>query len=210
MFILDIETKGDKHLLETFLENIQAPKTYKDPEKIEEYIEKKKLEAAKEMAVDPDFCEIICIGVKEMGKKPVVFRDIESFTKWLVEPKKDKTGQQYDHLHQKMITFNGSAFDCVVLIKAAIKAGLKDFPYAHFRMAMDKYKGKQMHIDLMQELSMVWGNYKSLDKYMQIYLGTKKKPIDFETATDDEIIEHNLVDLESTELLYKKFEPLFV
>ena len=49
-------------------------------------------------------------------------------------------------------------------------------------------------------------DYKSLDELLQIYLGISKKPIDFETASEEEIKEHCLEDILNTELLYNKFK----
>lgn len=155
------------------------------------------------MATDPDYCEIITIGVKEAGK-PGIQMNLEEFAAWLKI--KDENGAT--KLNQKMITFNGKQFDIPVIIRAGLKAGI-DLPYMELKNMTDKYKA-QNHIDLMQELSVGYANYKSLDKYAQIYLGVSKKPIDFATATDDEIKAHNLEDLDLTAQLFNKFRPLFV
>jgi len=53
-----------------------------------------------------------------------------------------------------------------------------------------------------------YGQYKSLDELLQIYLGISKKPIDFEKATEKEIKEHCLEDLINTEKLYNKFNKI--
>lgn len=206
MYILDIETRGDKKLLEVFLENITAPKTYKDPDKIAEYIESKKLDATKAMAVDPDYNEIICIGVKE-GKKPGVLMSLQEYATWLKTAVVLPDGAKVENIYQKMITFNGKQFDLPVIIRAGIKAGI-DLPYKQLMQLCDKYRAMN-HIDLMEKLAVGYGNYKSLDKYLQIYLGISKKPIDFAVATEAEIREHCLEDLENTAKLFNKFSPLF-
>lgn len=207
-YILDIETRGDKRLLEVFLDNIQAPKTYKDPDKIEAYIQEKREDAAKQMATDPDFCEIICIGIKEEGK-PAVLMSLQEYAAWLNQTYiAENGGAQVKNLYRKMITFNGKQFDIPIILRAAIKQGVQ-IPFLELLVQCDKYKAKN-HIDLMQELSVGYNNYKSLDKYLQIYLGIAKKPIDFNVATEQDIREHCLEDLENTEKLFNKFRPFFV
>ncbi len=207
MYVLDIETRGDKRLLETYLDNIQAPKNIKDPDKIEAYIVKAKEEANKGMATDADYCEIICIGVKEAGK-PGVQMNIQEFATWLASDYDAGHGATGKNIFRKMITFNGKQFDIPVIIRAGIKAGIQ-MPYQLLVNMCDKYKAKN-HIDLMQELSVGYGNYKSLDKYAQIYLEAKKESIDFNTASEEEIRKHNLEDLELTAKLFNKFRPLFI
>jgi uncharacterized protein YprB with RNaseH-like and TPR domain len=207
MYILDIETRGDKKLLEVYIENITAPKTYKDPDKIAEYIENKKLEASKGMAVDPDFNEIICIGIKEAGK-PGVLMTLQEYATWLKQSVPTTEGSaKIQNLFRKTITFNGKQFDIPVILRNGIKQGI-DLPYFDLMQQCDKYKAKN-HIDLMQELSIGYGNYKSLDKYLQIYLGIKKTEIDFNTASESEIRTHCLEDLENTAKIYNLFAPLF-
>ena len=70
---------------------------------------------------------------------------------------------------------------------------------------MTKRYQTEWHIDLM-EILCDYGKWKSLDELLQIYLGISKKPIDFETATEEEIKEHCLEDLKNTEKLYNKFK----
>lgn len=206
MYILDLESRGDKRLTEMFLSNITVPKSYKDEEKIQEYIRKKEEDAAKEMACDPDLNEIICIGIKEQGK-PGVLMSLEEYAAWL-KASVIIGEAKVQNIHQKMITFNGKQFDIPTIIRSGIKNNI-DLPYMELAMQCDKYKAKN-HIDLMQELSIGYNNYKSLDMYLQIYLGISKKPVDFKTATDEEIKEHCLEDIENTAKLFNKFVDLFV
>lgn len=208
-FCMDCETRPDPALEDIFLDGLKAPGNIKNPEKIEAALDKKLDAAHKEMAVDTDLCQIICIGVKVLGEEPMLM-NLREFTDWYNKEWKDEEGYKYRNSHRKMISFNGQNFDCVVMIKAAIKEGISDFPFADFRIMMDKYKGKSKHLDLMNEIGMVYGKNKSLDKYLQIYLGIKKTPIDFATASEEEVRQHNIEDLRNTELLYEKFKPLFV
>jgi predicted PolB exonuclease-like 3'-5' exonuclease len=189
-YILDIESKPQEDLVEMFIENIKIPKTYKDKEKIKAYIEEKKSELRKQMSVDPDYADIICIGLKEIGGESKLY-NIED----LVPILKEKP---------ILITFNGKGFDIPLLIKAGIKRGL-DFPYQDLRLMLKRYS-TDLHTDLMELICDK--DYKSLDTLLQIYLGIKKTPIDFGAATEEEIKTHCLEDLENTEKLYNKFKKL--
>jgi hypothetical protein len=53
-----------------------------------------------------------------------------------------------------------------------------------------------------------FGKWKGLDELSKIYLGKGEKPIDFATATEEEIKAHNLECLETTENLFNFFKPL--
>ena len=163
------------------------------------------------MAVDTDLNEIICIGIKVVGEDPIICADLKSFVEWYNEEVKmseTDIGRRTNGMRM-MVTFNGCGFDIPVLIKQAIKQGIDDFPYQDFIKKMDKYKGKASHIDLMNEIGMVWGKNKSLDTYLQIYLGISKKEIDFATADVPEIVEHCIEDIENTEKLFMKFKKLW-
>lgn len=208
-FFLDIETRGDKRLEDIFFEGLKAPANIKDEDKIEAALEKKREAAGKDMAVDADFNEIICIGVKVVDEPPVIFKTLREFVDWYNAEPKDETGAKRSNRHRMMVTFNGNGFDLPVLIKQAIKQDMQDFPYTDFIQKMDRYKGRATHIDLMNEVAMVWGKNKSLDKYLQIYLGISKTEIDFATASDEEIISHCREDIENTEKLFKKFSRLW-
>lgn len=187
MLILDIETRCDKSLLPIYTENIKAPKNIKDPEKIKANIEAKKAEAIQRLAVDQDYSVIACIGIKEDDEKP---RLVELEELLEIIPK------------HTIVTFNGKAFDIPVILKSAIKKGLKiqmNFATYTKRWSTDN------HIDLMEQIACN-GDYKSLDVYLQIYLGIKKTPIDFDTCTQKELEEHCLEDIENTYKLYQLFK----
>jgi len=214
--IVDIESRPDPKLVSLFTESIKADSRLKDPVKIAEDIREKTEEAQKLMALDADYNTIVCVGVKEIGKPGIIYT-LKEYADWLALPlnPEDKQWKERSvstmNASRKMITFNGKNFDIPTIIKCGIREGL-DLPYATFIKAMDKYRGDN-HIDLAEKLSMVFGKYKSLDQYLKIYLGIKKETDGddfFRNATDEQIKEHCLQDLEFTEQLYKKFEPLFV
>jgi predicted PolB exonuclease-like 3'-5' exonuclease len=175
---MDIETRGDKRLLEIY----EAM-----PGKLED--------TQKGMATDPDFCEIICIGIKEQGKEPRNYT-LEEYAEWIP-----------NHIEDTLITYNGKQFDLPVIIRCGIKAGLK-LPYRELKFLCEKYRATK-HIDLMQELNVGWRKYKSLNTLIQIYLGISKTPVDFKTASDEEIKVHCLEDLANTAKVFNKFKVLF-
>ena len=194
-FVIDIETKPDKNLVKLFNENITAPKNLKDPEKIKLAIEKKQEESVKAMSVDTDFADIFCIGVKEVGGDSKIM-SIEEFADLINK-------EEYVYL----ITFNGAKFDIPLIIKNGIKKGL-DMPYKALKESTNRFgKGNIKNIDLMEVLG-EYGKYKSLDTYLQIYLGVAKKEIDFLTCTDEELEDHCIEDIENTAKLYNLFKDL--
>lgn len=196
MIVLDLETKPQKNLVDMFTNGISVPKTYKDEEKINAYIDKKKQESVKLMSVDPDYADILCVGIK----------DLETGHGDVYEGKElPDLLKKYEK--KKIITFNGKTFDMPVIIKYGVKHGL-DLPYKRLKDACRKWGTYGGHYDLMEAISN--GKFKSLDEYAQIYLGREKTPIDFESADDKEIKKHCLEDLDITEQLFNKFEPLFI
>lgn len=190
MFTLDIETRPQENLTELFTGTLEAPKNYKDPEKINEYLKNKAQEVVKSMSIYTDYADIVCIGVKEDDKPAEIYepKDLEA----LFERMDGK----------KIITFNGKSFDLPVLIKYGIKNGL-DLPYARMRMDCRKWS-IDGHYDLMEIIG--GGKFRSLDEYAQIYLGTKKVPIDFATASDEELRQHCKDDVDITYKLFTKFQ----
>lgn len=205
-FIIDIETVPNRELTDVFTDGITAPKSYKDPDKIHAYIREKEANARKEMSLDPDFCEILCIGIKEEGKDGVLMT-IEEFAQWLKGYYTTEDGGKVYNLHRKMVTFNGKQFDIPIILREGIRKGI-DLPYRELMQQCSKYNAKN-HIDLMQELATGYNEFKSLDKYLQIYLNISKTPIDFETASEEKVRRHCLEDISNTEKLFNKFAPFF-
>lgn len=207
-YILDIETRPDPALSDLFYAGIKPDGRIKDEAKKLENIEEKKESARKDMSVDHDFTKIICVGLKEVGGKAQVLT-FEEFVAWCMTPRPEIGGVKDCNYGStsRFVTFNGKGFDIPVIMKTAVKMGYKadQFPYLHFKQLLDRYKDYG-HIDLQEKLSMVYGaKYKSLDLYLQIYLGIKKTPIDHDTASDEEKRVHCLEDLENTEKMYLLF-----
>lgn len=197
MFILDIETKQDKRLIDTYTSTVKPNKTLKDPEKIKANLEAKKLDAKKGMMIDTDYADILCIGVRHIDDDatPMIFTDpADAFDMIKTEP---------------YITFNGKSFDVPLMIKYGIKHGSR-LPYKRLKEGLRKYGSYGGHFDLSEIIPPDGGKIKSLDTYLQIYLGIQKTPIDFLLASEEEVIAHCLEDLENTHKLYKLFKPLFI
>lgn len=205
--VLDIETKPSEKLIEIFTSRIKAPKTYKDADKIKAYIEEKKADLVKQMSTDVDFCDIKCIAIK-IDEEPAKIVSLQEVIELLDEHttvKAENTSEfQNRALSWRLITFNGKTFDLPVLIRQSLKTGLVA-PYNWLKEATTKYRIYN-HIDLMELIND--REWKSLDLYAQIYLDEKKKEIDFETCSDDELKEHCLSDVEITYSLYKLFNKL--
>jgi predicted PolB exonuclease-like 3'-5' exonuclease len=193
--ILDLETKPNEKLINLFTSKIKA------------YIEEKKSEAVKGMSIDVDYCEIKCIGIKidEEPAKLISLKDLIDLFNEHIEIKSELASEYESRVvNFKIITFNGKKFDLPIIIREAIRQGLK----APFKTIKDWTKRFQVgnHIDLMEMLNDQ--DYKSLDLYSQIYLGEEKTPIDFETCSDKELEEHCLSDVEMTYRLFDKFKVL--
>jgi len=194
--ILDIESRPNPKLEEMFFEGIKAPKNIKDKEKIKSNIEEQKKGAKKDMAVDIDYSEIICIGVRDVGGESKQI-SLEEFSGLLDEVAKGEA---------RFIGYNSKSFDIPILVRALLKKGLTR-NVRFLNSLRNKYNISSYHIDLFEELNN-FGKWKSLDELCRIYVGGGKEDIDFNTATDEEIIKHNGECLETTEKLYKFFEPI--
>jgi DNA polymerase elongation subunit (family B) len=208
IYILDIETTPDKKLIEVYKQNVKYTGQAKDPKKIEAALEEKREAWHKNMCVDLGGRRIIKKGIKKMDETirgqtkdifqvnvPVILK-LEEMEAWFANT-----------IYDAIVTFNGKAFDIPVIIKSGIKKGCR-FPYSELYQMTERYK-QSRHIDLIQLLS--FGNpqnTKSLNKYLQIYLGTKKDTLGddfFRTATKEEIVKHCVEDLYFTEDLFKMF-----
>ena len=196
-YIIDIETAPQQDLIEMFEANLKPPANYKSEEAIAKWRVGAKVNTRKAMSVDPDYCERLMVGVKKLGEDPKIMT-LKEFAEWVT--KKDIV---------TFVSFNGVAFDIPAIIRAGKKKDLT-MPYRELSAMTKKFPNKLAsfkQIDMMLELGQ-YGKFKSQDKYMQIYLGIKKKEIDFETCSLEELKEHNIEDLVSLEQLYLKFKDI--
>lgn len=205
VFILDIETRPNQRLKEIYKQEIEPDARCKTDEAKAKSIEEKLSKSHKALSVSTDYSDIFCIGLKEVGKEARVLT-FEQFVAWLHETDEGLGGgeETQNAKTQTFVTFNGKAFDLPVILKTAMKKGYgaKEFPYAKILSRIKKFEAFG-HIDLLEVLPVYSKNKaERLETYLQIYLGKKKKPIDFETCTDDELRAHCLEDLGHTEELY--------
>ena len=191
-YIIDIETKPNEDLSALFNADIKAPSNYKDEEKIRAYIEKAKADSVKKMSTSTHYSSIDMVGVKILNGQPQILC-FERFAEIL-----------QDDQNARFITYNGKSFDIPVIIMNGMYLNI-DLPYEKLYQ-MTKRWVRHEHIDLMELLC--FGNYMSLDKLAQIYLGERKEEIDFETVSKAELEQHCIADLELTEKLYEKFEQI--
>ena len=123
-YILDLESRPDPKLVEVARANIKAPKNYKDAEKIDAYLAQKYQELDKLMATDPDYTDIVCIGVKKLGESPKIYQasELEQIFK--------------DFSEEVMIGFNIKSFD-IPVIKSEITVLVPSedycFHYLHWK-----------------------------------------------------------------------------
>lgn len=195
-YILDIETRPDGRLVDLFNQGITAPSTYKDEEKIKQYIEKKKTESKKAMSVDTDYLDIACFGIYDVEADEAKVYETEE-----LEEQINKIA-----LGGRLVTFNGKKFDIPAIMKYGIKNDLL-LPYSWLKRACRRYDNI-LHVDLVEELG-EYNKYRSLDEYLKIYLNISKKEIDFETCTHKELKEHCLEDIVNTYKLYNNFLPFY-
>lgn len=185
--IIDIETKPNNSLRKLFLETHDT----------------KGLDRAavnKMMAVHPDYCEIVCIGIKQMGGAVRILKNIKQLG----------TSQWNSWLNAlTLVTYNGKRFDIPILIKHGLREGIT-LPYGRLENACKKYGYADRHVDLMERLCF-GGKWVSLDEMLRIYLKISKEtagPEFFAKATKKELEKHCKQDLEYTEMLAQKFNRL--
>lgn len=163
-FAVDIETIPDLSMVD-LLPEVKAAKNLKDPAKIEADIKERKAKQIADMAVNPLFAKIICIGLYKPGEEYTLMGDEKEIidTFWRIIGKSER-----------IVTFNGISFDMDVIIKRGLKHGRRLFQID--KLLLDKRSGR--HIDLMNEFCQ-WGQYEKLDTLAKVYLGKKKIDVDF-------------------------------
>jgi len=192
-FVIDCETKTGLNEIYDRRHPIEAPSNYKDPEKIKAYMESKNNEKAKR--VDIDYADLFCLGIKEVGGEARCLTD-----------KKEIETALNDITGFTIVTYNGLHFDIPLILRWGIKNNL-NLPYGWLKQLTNRYE--QAHIDI-QDRMVEKGKFRSLDEFCEIYIGKTKQDINFDTATDEEIIKHNLEDLSMTEELFLTLKPILI
>lgn len=144
--VIDLETRAMDGL-EAFLEPPRPPANYKDADKIAAYQAEKLTEAADKAALNPDLCQIACVGVWEEGTSgPLAMtcrteEEEASTLRWLVA----ETGIM--HPETEVLTFNGLGFDLPVLMRRA-----QLLEVGGLRFDLNRYRPSRI-VDLMNVLT---------------------------------------------------------
>lgn len=142
--IVDVECVGIDTASD-YLEPVEAPSNYKDPQKIAEYIKEATAKAIDRCGLDPDLCRIVALGSGESdgGDHVIICRDEEmeaaalaAFWKRVTLPSGVRS----------LVSFNGFGYDLPVLMRRSQLLGV-----SHPVISLDKYRST--HIDLMQKLT---------------------------------------------------------
>lgn len=143
--ILDLETAGlpnAKDWLDD--EPIAAPSTYKDPQKIAEYIAKAEAEREKRIALDIDCNRIVALGfVDAAGGDPTVYLMRDEFEE---REQLKLFWERYRRADTRLVTFNGFKFDLPTLMRRSMYL---DVPAPVLNV--DRYRSE--HLDIWQRLS---------------------------------------------------------
>lgn len=194
--VIDIETKPDIELAEQvgYLDKstISPPANWKDPEKIERYIEEKHQKMIDKLALNPHFARVVIGGCYEIEQgNPVLFTGDEKIV--LI-----KVLALINDWNCYIISFNAKKYDIPVILQRAMLYDL-EIDFNRINELIRPYSVKH-HFDLNEFLA------GGLDLNSRIYLDQAKDEIDFATCSLDELKEHNRVDLTMTANLYKKIK----
>lgn len=170
--LLDIETVAIPNALD-FLDQPNAPRNYKDPEKIRAYREEALLEEVGKAALDLDLCAVVAIGWQhEHELEPTVitrgdFTEEQLLVRaWLAIAERVTVGK------------NTLGFDLPVLLRRSLYLGIQAPP-----LILDKYRTP--HIDLQQRLSFNGAfKYRSLDFYCRRFGISVPGPVDAISGKD--------------------------
>lgn len=201
--VVDIETYQDitAEQIDAMSKGIQAPKNWKDPAKIEKYIEDKKKEIIERAALSPLTGKVVCIG---FGRR------IRNEEEWLCETcvgmdEKTILGAMDSYLHgcnaTKIITFNGKRFDIPFLLARQMKHNVS----TEFKLPIGYDK---RHVDLFDLL----GRDGSLGAWSAAILGKPHEQDGSDVAAMvereawDELAAYCLDDVRHTAELYERLQ----
>lgn len=155
MLFFDIETKANKDALH-FLEEPTAPPNWKDPKKIERYVEDKKEEMIEMAALDADFGQVVAIGMKEEDD-PIhsMIGEEETLLAWF--------WNKFSSHNGKCCGYNILGFDLPYLMRRSMALGI----VPKYKPFLAKYRTEPTR-DLMGILYN-WGQARSLKWVCQRY-----------------------------------------
>jgi predicted PolB exonuclease-like 3'-5' exonuclease len=205
----DLETIGDKTIV-PFLPAVEANKTYKDPFKIKEDIESKKLKQLEGLGLRPGTNIICCASFIDM--------QTDAVTSLVLTPDLDEKKLLQDiweimHPYDRFISFNGNKFDVPVL---RFHSMLHKVPMP-VKLSTSKYH-RGNHIDLRNELNdgdeFAKGDF---DFYCKRLGGTGKTVMEsgaevqgyWDAGRIDEIVAYNQEDVKNLAFLYRRMKGYF-
>jgi DNA polymerase elongation subunit (family B) len=198
MITIDIETYADLDVID-LLPVIEADSRLKDEEKIKTDIEKKKEKQIEQMALNPLYGKIACIGYYSENIQEVDFGGDELSEKVMIENFLKRLQTSSDVI----VTWNGNEFDLPFIFKRGLKYGLCKLTDLQFYTA----KTNPKCIDLMR-LFAGWNKYEKLDNVAKVLLGESKEEFDvkeipelLKTQSGQELIKRYC--LKDCELTYK-------
>ncbi len=139
--VFDIETAALPEAAE-YLEPVEPPANYKDPEKIAAYLADKRAEQVSKCALDVDLCRVVAIGTLDEDAKGMAWTGAATTETEMLEHFWAAVGYQ-----RTLVGFNCLGFDLPVLLRRSLYLGVRA-P----RIQIDKFRHPRV-TDLMAELS---------------------------------------------------------
>lgn len=195
----DIETTPNLDIVD-LLPEPTAPGNYKDAAKIAEYIAEKQLEQVARMALDPDFCKVKSIALKE-GDGEIEYRagDEREMIEWFWSASKRNFNQ--------LCGYNIIGFDLPVLMRRSFELDIK--PPTVFTLS--KYHPQV--IDLMGIL-FNWNGFKGFKWVCKRYgIKLPAEGVDgsmVDSLTPEQLEAYNKSDVYGVYQLYKKMEHVYI
>lgn len=208
--IIDIETYPNKEMIDRLPEP-KVDARVKDPAKIEAKRAEGRLKQIADMAINPLYGKVACVGYKKENSKGLAIDEnedavIKRFFEHIISFEGSNS--------PKIVTWNGMGFDIPFLYKRAMILGIK--PPVCMSYFMKRYQTSP-HCDLMH-VWMNWYGYEKLENVAQALLNEGKQDFDFRTISDliktedgrHEIGKYCMQDVEITsKLFYKMANVLF-
>ena len=138
--VFDIETAALPEAVE-YLEPVNAPANFKDPEKIAAYVAEKYAAQLDGCALDPDLCRVVAIGWQREGQSEPTVGTVQR------EPEASLLARFWRASEGHLVGFNVIAFDLPVLLRRSLYLGVTP-PTLH----VDRFRHPRV-TDLLQVLS---------------------------------------------------------
>ena len=168
MLAIDIETACDMSVID-LLPEVEADTRLKDSVKIEEDIKKKKEKQIEQMALNPLYGKMACIGYYSDDIQEVDFGGDELSERVMIE----NFLKRLQNEPSIIVTWNGYNFDIPFIFKRGLKYGLCKLTDMQYYIN----KSNSKILDLMI-LFAGWNKYEKLDNVAKVLLGASKEEFD--------------------------------